>query len=127
MRLPGRHGSTMSLREAASVVFGLVAILPILLLAYLLARANLLKQAEAQIGLGLAVAISILGFVVFRRILGQVAQLAEALQSRRPGPSEPARSEAARDGASSEIVPGLGRVTEIGQVTGAFYQMLDDL
>lgn len=107
----------MSLREAASVVFGLVAVLPILLFVYLLSHANLLQRTDVQIGLFSAVAVSVLGFVVFRRLLGQIARLADRIQA--PGLSEPAAAVAA--------VPGLGQVTEISQVTSAFYQMLGDL
>jgi signal transduction histidine kinase len=107
----------MSLREAASVVFGLAAVLPILLFVYLLAHADLLTHADVQIGLLCAVVVSVLGFVVFRRMVGQVARLADGLRA--PAAGEPAPSVAP--------VPGLGQVTEIGQVTGAFYQMLEDL
>src|SRR2546428_4511906 len=117
---PGRRRSNMSLREAASVVFGLAAVLPILLFVYLLSNANLLHRSDVQIGLFLAVTVSVLGFLVFRRMIGQIARLAE-LQA--PRPSEPA---AAGVGAGVAAVPGLGQVTEISQVTGAFHQMLDD-
>jgi hypothetical protein len=97
----------MSLREAASVVFGLAAVLPILLFVYLLSRADLLTHGDVQIGLLCAVVVSILGFVVFRRMVGQVARLADGLRSSAPGQSA--------TGAAK--VPGLGQVTEIGQVT----------
>ena len=106
----------MSLREAASVVFGLAAVLPILRFVYLLAHANLLAHADVQIGLLCALVVSVLGFVVFRRMIGQVARLADGLQA-------PAGTPVAAAG----NVPGLGQVTEISQVTGAFYQMLQDL
>ena len=106
----------MSLREAASVVFGLAAVLPILLFVYLLAHANLLAHTDVQIGLLCALVVSVLGFVVFRRMVGQVARLADGLQAPAGTPVVAAAS-----------VPGLGQVTEISQVTGAFYQMLQDL
>jgi signal transduction histidine kinase len=111
----------MSLREAVSVVFALVAVLPILLFVYLLSHANLLHRIDVQIGLFFAVAVSVLGFVVFRRMVGQIARLAGGLHV--PMSSEPGK---AGDGGLA-VVPGLGQVTEIGQVTGAFYQMLEDL
>ena len=41
----------MSLRQAASVVFGLAAVLPILLFVYLLSQAGLLQRTEVQLGL----------------------------------------------------------------------------
>src|SRR5882724_3106088 len=116
---PGRRRSNMSLREAASVVFGLAAVLPTLLFVYLLSSANLLHRPDVQIGLLSAVTVSVLGFLVFRRMIGQIARLAEQA----PRLSEPA---AAGVGADVAPVPGLGQVTEISQVTGAFHQMLDD-
>src|SRR5882724_1646604 len=117
---PGRRRSNMSLREAASVVFGLAAVLPTLLFVYLLSNANLLHRSDVQIGLFLAVTVSVLGFLVFRRMIGQIARLAE-LQA--PRLTEPA---AAGGDAKLAPVPGLGQVTEISQVTGAFHQMLGD-
>ncbi len=112
----------MSLREAASVVFGLVAVLPILLFVYLLSRENLLQRTHVQIGLFLAVAISVVGFLVFRRMLGHITRLAEGFQA-------PRRSGLAAEAGDARLapVPGLGQVTEISQVTDAFYQMLKDL
>src|SRR6266511_848805 len=122
MRRSGGSRSGMSLREAASVVFGLVAVLPILLFVYLLSRENLLQRTHVQIGLFLAVAISVVGFLVFRRMLGHITRLAEGFQA-------PRRSGLAAEAGDARLapVPGLGQVTEISQVTDAFYQMLKDL
>ncbi|MGH7386595.1 MAG: hypothetical protein ACREKG_15555, partial [Candidatus Rokuibacteriota bacterium] len=116
-----RRSRTMSLREAASVVFALAALLPILLFVYLLSRHELLANTEAQLGLLGAVAVSILGFLVFRRMVDQITQLAQGFLT----PSE-VKPETLRRGARA-AVPGLGEVTEIGQVRDAFYHMLDDL
>jgi signal transduction histidine kinase len=113
----------MSLREAASVVFALVALLPILLFVYLLSRHELLHNTEAQVGLLAAVGVSILGFLVFRRMVDQIAQLAQGFLTPGEGKSDRRRGPVAAAGA----VPGLGEVTEIGQVRDAFYHMLDDL
>ena len=118
MRFPS--GRAMSLREAASVVFALVAILPLLILVYLLSHASLLRQTEAQLGIFLAVTVSILGFLVFRRLVGQITALAQGLTMPHPAAARPALP-------SLAPVPGLGQVAEISQVTGAFYQMLEDL
>ncbi len=119
-----RRSRTMSLREAASVVFALVALLPILLFVYLLSRHEMLHNTEAQLGLLAAIGVSILGFVVFRKMVDQIAQLAQGFLS----PSE-MKPEALRraDRVATAAVPGLGEVTEIGQVRDAFYHMLDDL
>jgi len=112
----------MSLREAASVVFALVALLPILLLVYLLSRHELMHSTEAQVGLLAAIGVSILGFVVFRRMMDQISALARGFIA----PTE-AKPETLRRVERASAVPGLGEVTEIGQVRDAFYHMLDDL
>ena len=117
----GRHRG-MSLREAASVVFALSALLPILLAVYLFSRHDLLRDTEAQIGLLAAVAVSILGFVVFRRMMAQISLLAQGFLA----PAD-AKGETLRQVERAGTVPGLGEVTEIGQVRDAFYHMLEGL
>src|SRR5712692_8092291 len=110
----------MSLREAASVVFGLAALLPIMLLVALLSRYDILRHTDALLFVLLALVVSVLGFVVFRRMVDQVARLAQGLQA-------PAATRAAAADVTPAAVPGLGRVAEIGQVADAFHNMLDDL
>jgi len=122
MRKNQSRPRSMSLREAASVVFALVALLPILLMVYLLSRHDLMRSGEAQIGLAAAVAVSILGFLVFRRMMDQISALAQGFVD----PTE-AKAETLRRVERASAVPGLGEVTEIGQVRDAFYHMLDDL
>ncbi len=122
MRKNQSRPRSMSLREAASVVFALVALLPILLMVYLLSRHELMRSGEAQIGLAAAVAVSILGFLVFRRMMDQISALAQGFIA----PTE-AKAETLRRVERASAVPGLGEVTEIGQVRDAFYHMLDDL
>src|SRR6185295_9920952 len=119
-----RRSRTMSLREAASVVFALVALLPIMLFVYLLSRHELLHNTEAQLGLLAAVVVSILGFMVFLKMVDQIAQLAQGFLA--PSDVKPDALRR-RDRGSTGAVPGLGEVTEIGQVRDAFYHMLDDL
>lgn len=68
----------VSIRQAAGIIFALTAILPVLVLLGLLDRLDLLKRSETQVGLVLALLVAILGFVVFRRMVDQIAQLARA-------------------------------------------------
>src|SRR5512144_172345 len=121
MRKTRHRSRSMSLREAASVVFALVAMLPILLLVYLLSRHDLMRSSEAQIGLLAAVGVSVLGFVVFRRMMDQISALA-------PGFSAPteAKPETLRRVERASAVPGLGEVTEIGQARDAVHPKLTD-
>ena len=109
-----RRSRTMSLREAASVVFALVALLPILLLVYLLSRHELMHSTEAQVGLLAAIGVSVLGFVVFRRMMDQISALAQGFIA----PTE-AKPETLRRVERASAVPGLGEVTEIGQIARA--------
>src|SRR6266852_9520053 len=110
-----RRARGMSLREGALVVFSLVAVVPILLFIYLLSNADLLHRTDVQIGLVLAIVVSALGFIVFRRMVDQIARLADGFRTVRPSAPVAAGHDAEMGG-----VPGLGQVTEIGQVTGAF-------
>src|SRR5216683_6344956 len=76
MRLPGFVSRAMSLREAAAVIFVLVALLPLLLFVALLSVSELITRTEAQFAAFMALVIACLGFVVFRRLVDQIARLA---------------------------------------------------
>ena len=119
MRLPGSVSKAMSIRQAAAVIFVLVALLPLLLFVAVLSASGLISRTETQLATVMAVVIACLGFVVFRRLVDQIARLAARVQgpaeAESPGVGEPQR------------VPALGHVSEIGQLTGAFQQMLGDL
>jgi signal transduction histidine kinase/HAMP domain-containing protein len=117
-----RLSRTLSLQAAAAVVFALVALLPIMLLVYVLSWAHLLKYTAAQLGLLLAIALSVFGFVIFRRLVSQIGRLAETVQATAAGQPVPAAAES-----GSTLVPSLAEVTEIGQLTAAFRTMVDDL
>jgi signal transduction histidine kinase/CheY-like chemotaxis protein len=111
----------MSLREAAAVIFVLVALLPLLLFVAFLSVSELITRTEAQFAAFMALVIACLGFVVFRRLVDQIARLAISVQQ----PLEPDQLPSAV--ATATRVPGLGQVAEIGQLAGAFHQMLEDL
>ena len=66
----------MSLREAAAVIFVLVAVLPLMLFVAFLSVSDLITKTEAQFAALMAVIIACLGFVVFRRLVDQIARLA---------------------------------------------------
>jgi signal transduction histidine kinase/CheY-like chemotaxis protein/HAMP domain-containing protein len=121
MSLRLRFSRTLSLRDAASVVFVLVALLPILLLVYFLVGADLLRYPSAEIGVFVAVAVSIFGFLIFRRMVSQIARLAEVVQASAAG--KPVGTSEVGSG----LVPSLAEVTEIEQLTAAFRQMVADL
>jgi len=101
---------TVGLRRAAAIIFALVAVLPLLGVLPLLHQGGLLATTQAQVALLLAVVLAVLGFVLLRRLTDEVAKLASGVP-----------------GSSSAEVPGLGRVTEIGQIGDAFARLLTDL
>src|ERR1700704_6180322 len=118
MKLPGFVSRAMSLREAAAVIFVLVALLPLLLFVAFLSVSDLITRTEAQFAAFMALVIACLGFVVFRRLVDQIARLAITVQ----GPvSADQEVPDAREAAAH--VPALGQVAEIGQLAGAFHQM----
>ncbi len=122
MKVPGLVSRAMSLREAAAVIFVLVALLPLLLFVAVISSSGLISKMEAQFAAFMAVFIACLGFIVFRRMVDQISRLAVKVQL------APGEAAAASDVVSApERVPGLGHVSEIGQLAGAFQQMLDDL
>jgi signal transduction histidine kinase/ActR/RegA family two-component response regulator/HAMP domain-containing protein len=102
--------NTVGLRRAAAIIFALVAVLPLLGVLPLLHQAGLLVTTQAQVALLLAVVLAVLGFVLLRRLTDEISKLAAGVP-----------------GSSSAEVPGLGRVTEIGQIGDAFGRLLTDL
>jgi signal transduction histidine kinase len=100
----------VALRRATAIVIPLIALLPLLAVLPLLHGAGLLASPATQIALALALGLAVLGFVVLRRLTDDVARLAR---------------ESAAAGAAE--VPGVGGVTEIGQIGDAFSYLLTDL
>ena len=121
MRLRGFVSKAMSLREAAAVIFVLVAVLPLMLFVAFLSVSDLITKTEAQFAAFMAVIIACLGFVVFRRLVDQIARLAREVNL--PILADEPLPDATQPGR----VPALGQVAEIGQLAGAFHQMLEDL
>ena len=122
MKLPGLVSRAISLREAAAVIFVLVALLPLLLFVAVISASGLISKTEAQFAAFMALIIACLGFIVFRRLVDQIARLAVKVQL--PPGEAPAASDVAGE---PQRVPALGHISEIGQLAGAFQQMLDDL
>src|SRR4030095_13828146 len=80
MKLPGFVSRAMSLREAAAVIFVLVALLPLLLFVAVISASGLISRTEAKFAAFMALIIACLGFVVFRRMVDQISRLAVKVQ-----------------------------------------------
>jgi len=82
MKLGRLFGEAVGLREAASIVFALTALLPLLLAVLALHRTGALWTFEAETAVLLAVATAVIGFMVFRVMVDRVARLAGSLAGR---------------------------------------------
>jgi len=102
------------LQQAASVIFALVAVVPLLIFAYTLHALGAIHRTQAQLSLGLALGIALLGFWMFRAMLGRMAEVVQALaaaveqanRARRPNGAGPTGSTPVpAGGASAAGVP----------------------
>jgi hypothetical protein len=64
-----------TLQQAASLVFAVTAILPLLLFVWTVYHLGALSRLSAQVGLGVALATSLMGYYVFRGLIGQMSDL----------------------------------------------------
>ncbi|MBI2153656.1 MAG: GAF domain-containing protein [Candidatus Rokubacteria bacterium] len=119
MKVWNRLSKTVSLREAATAIFGLSALLPLLLLVAFLSRHNLLLKLEAQLSILAALVLAVFGFVALRRMVDRISSLVRALEA-------PTATDAT--GSAGEIpIPGLGAVAEIGQLRDFLARLLVDI
>ena len=70
---------TNSLRHAASAVFAVTTIVPLLIFVLTLHRIGALTAQQSQVGLGLALGVALFGFYIFRRLMGQMSDLISSL------------------------------------------------
>lgn len=68
-----------SLQQAASAVFGVTTVVPLLIFVWTLHRIGALAHIESQVGLGLALGIALLGYYIFRRLMGRMSSLIQGL------------------------------------------------
>jgi hypothetical protein len=68
-----------SLQQAASAVFCVTTVVPLLVFVWTLHRIGALTHIESQVGLGLALGIALLGYYIFRRLMGRMSQLIQGL------------------------------------------------
>src|ERR1051326_5358404 len=99
------------LRQAASTVFMLTAILPLLILTWTLGRLRVLHTPEAQIGLAIALGVALLGLAVFRSLMARLSNLIVSLRmlvARREDTAPPTHK--------GQRIPVVGEIGEIGDV-----------
>ena len=79
---------TYTLRRASSVVFALISVLPLLLFAYTLYALNVLQHHLAQIGLGSALVLSMIGFYIYSVMMSRLSDILRDIEEDETSPSE---------------------------------------
>ena len=108
------------LQQAASVLFALMAIVPLLLFAFTLWQLDVLHRTLAQVSLGLTLALMLLAFWLFRSMLAQMSEVVKGLTRVMQTVARPSGSSGdaavAPSPAPAREVPGLGSIWELGEM-----------
>jgi hypothetical protein len=81
-----RKPRNYSLRRASSVVFALISILPLLLFAYTLYALDVLQHHLAQIGLGSALVLSMIGFYIYSVMMSRLSDILRDIEEEESAP-----------------------------------------
>ena len=111
------------LQQAASVLFALMAVLPLLVFAYTLWHLGALEQTFAQASLAVTLVLALLGFWMFRSMLAQMSEVVRGVSrmvqaatrpsvpsGRVPAPAPMPPPQVPRE------VAGLGSIWEFGEM-----------
>jgi len=108
------------LEQAASVVFALMGIVPLLLFTFTLWQLGAIHRTLAQASLVLTLVLMLLGFWLFRSMLAQMSEVVKAVSRAAQTMARPA---AGRPAAVSPVAPtpgrpvaGLGSIWELGEM-----------
>jgi hypothetical protein len=134
-------GRTYTLRNAASIVFALTAVIPLLLFTYTLHRLDQLGQTQAQMGLAVALGCALVGLFIFSNLMGRLSEVLRFLEEQQPSAAMPdaaAGTGAAPHGSGTAapvatngpavlpwsgpgglVVPGLGTITAASRASAA--------
>ena len=85
-----RAPRTYTLRRASSVVFALISVLPLLLFAYTLYDLHMLHQTIAQVGLGSALGLSMIGFYIYSVMIARLSEMLRKVEAEEASPQQPA-------------------------------------
>jgi hypothetical protein len=137
------NGRTYTLRNAASIVFALTAVIPLLLFTYTLYLLGQIGQFQAQMGLGGALGCALVGLFIFSNLMARLGELLRFLEEQPapataggPGETSSAGDRAARPvsvasngpasppwpGPGGLMVPGLGTITAASRAASAARQ-----
>ena len=107
---------SQSLLQAASTIFVLMTVLPLLIFTWTLYTLDALSRDSAQIGLGLSLVISLTGFAILRAIMAQLSELSRGLV-RAAGDQPPTASRPQPPFPVAATAPGIGAIDEFDEMT----------
>lgn len=127
------RGRTYTLRNAASIVFALTAVIPLLLFTYTLYSLDQLKLTEAQMGLGVALVCALVGLFIFSNLMGRLSEVLRYLETQHDVGTNPAAAHAGAPaataphattpvpihGAAAPLHPGGLEIPGLGTITAA--------
>ena len=102
----------------------MVSLLPLLLFVFFMWHFGRLDETMAQVGILLALIIALLGLVIFRQMVDRISDRIVDLNRVVEGTATPGTLVSPE---SAAVVPGLGRIAEIGDIAQAFSGMLREL
>lgn len=76
------RGRTYTLRNAASIVFALTAVIPLLLFTYTLYALDQLRSTEAQMGLAVALGCALVGLFIFSNLMARLSEVLRYMEER---------------------------------------------
>ena len=97
-----------TLRRAAAVVFALISILPLLLFAYTLYALDMPRHYVAQIGLGSALLLAMIGFYIYSVMISRLANILRDLEADESAPPPPGATHGATEGSVVTMAVGPG-------------------
>jgi hypothetical protein len=104
---------TYTLRRASLVVFALITVLPLLLFAYTLYTLDVLYHHVAQIGLGSALVLSMIGFYIYSVMMSRLSDILRVVEAEESAPRFPEATQgpvvtmAVESGPSGPMAKGL--------------------
>jgi hypothetical protein len=106
------------LKQAASVLFALMGIVPLLLFAFTLWQVGAIHHTLAQVSLALTLALMLLGYWLFRSMLAKTSDALQTLNRAVQTAARPAGTPVAAGSSPSAArdVAGLGTIWELGEM-----------
>jgi hypothetical protein len=113
---------TYTLRRASSVVFALISVLPLLLFAYTLYALNALRHTMAQVGLGSALVLSMIGFYIYSVMISRLSDILRELETEETSAPQPTVQHGPVVTMAVEPSPGMA-VGHAGGATRAVHEL----